>query len=197
MLEAVLQRPSGPISPDFPRLRQPEDRAQLPEPLSPQALRALSNTLTLLNRYGLDFGSRTIHDAAAAAGSPTATQPADRQFVRDVFEGDFRVQSMRADGSRPLHEMRAAEEGLQVRLAHAQDGVLPALGMNVAGLSAAERGRLEDAALSVLARELIGRARRPNDSALPTGQALYNTFLTLTQADKAALAARISALRSP
>jgi hypothetical protein len=227
VLEAVLQRPSGPISPDFLRMLSPEDRQQLLEPLSPQAARALSNTLTLLNRYGLDFGSRTIHDAAAAAASRTATQPADRQFVRDVFEGDFRLPSMRsdgnllvdglvfganrwvalfasildasgvADGSRPLHEMRAAQDGLQARLAHAQGGVLPALGMNVAGLSAAERGRLENAALSVLASELIGRARRPNDSALPTGQALYNTFLTLTQAEKAALAARINALRSP
>ncbi|MEI8303173.1 MAG: hypothetical protein WCG13_07745 [Burkholderiales bacterium] len=91
-LNAALEPGARPVRTNADARRVLEAALQRP-PLSPEERQALSSTLELLNRYGMDFGSETIHRAAAASGARVG-MPADRQFVRDVFEGDFRTEHM-------------------------------------------------------------------------------------------------------
>jgi len=69
--------------------------------LEPAQQVLLDATLRQMQRYAMDFGSPTVRAAAARrlAGADGAL-PRDYQFVRDVFEGDFRTAS--PDGGNPL-----------------------------------------------------------------------------------------------
>jgi hypothetical protein len=61
--------------------------------LAPAQRQLLDATLRQLHRYAMDFGSPTVRDAAArrAVVGADGELPHDYQFVRDVFEGDFRT----------------------------------------------------------------------------------------------------------
>jgi len=63
--------------------------------LEPAQQVLLDATLRQMQRYAMDFGSPSVR----AAGADGAL-PRDYQFVRDVFEGDFRTAS--PDGGNPL-----------------------------------------------------------------------------------------------
>ena len=93
VLEEAIDRNFTPLTPEQRRMYG-EDAATLrPDPLNAEQRNLVNSTLAQMHAYGLDFGSEKIRTASADAARfvGTAEQPpGDRQFVRDVFEGDFR-----------------------------------------------------------------------------------------------------------
>lgn len=193
-------------------------------PLSVEQRQLLHATLRQLDRYGLDFGSPLVRSAARATADDPAARaaaPLDRQFVRDVFEGDFRTAAMKG-GNHPLfdlavglnryagvfssildagtvarddvmiQQMRARAEGLEARLDAFHGGVLKALSIDARGLGANDRAGLANGAIDMLASALESRLAARGVSQ-PTSQALHDAFQSLSAAERAAIGARINA----
>jgi hypothetical protein len=227
VLEMAIARDIVPLTPEQRRLwlGSAFDSNPLEDlhPLGAAQRQQLHATLRQLDRYGLDFGSPTIRAAARAAAADTAGAAAalDRQFVRDVFEGDFRTQAMKG-GNHPLfdlavglnrwagvfsaaldagpvarddvmiQQMRARAEGLEARLNAFNGGVLKALSIDAGGLDARDRPGLANRAVDLLASAL---ERRLADRGVrePNSQALHDAFHALSAAERAAIGARINA----
>jgi len=228
VLEMAIARDIPPLTPEQRRLWYGTtfDAPPLENvyPLSVEQRQLLHATLRQLDRYGLDFGSPLVRSAARATADDPAARvaaPLDRQFVRDVFEGDFRTAAMKG-GNHPLfdlavglnryagifssildagtlarddvtiQQMRARAEGLEARLDAFHGGVLKALSIDARGLGANDRARLANSAIDMLASALESRLAARGVSQ-PTSQALHDTFQSLSAAERAAIGARINA----
>lgn len=227
VLEMAIARDIPPLTPEQRRLWYGTTFDAPPlenvHPLSGEQRGLLHATLRQLDRYGLDFGSPIVRSAARAAvdAPASATAPLDRQFVRDVFEGDFRTEAMKG-GNHPLfdlatglsrhvaivggildagpvarddvmiQQMRARAEGLEARLDAFRGGVLKALSIDAGGLDVHGRGGLANRAVDLLASALERRLLEQGVRQ-PNSQALYDAFQTMGAAERAALGARINA----
>jgi hypothetical protein len=228
VLEEALTRAVS-LTPEQIRQLPPEDRAQLPpNPLTREQSREVFETLALIQRNGLAglYGSAKVSEAAGAVGGRTSTPPSNAQFVRDVFEGDFRRDpaggydagdflrdltlglsrvgqvvagldaGATANEEQVMERNRAATAGLGERLNAQEGGVLKALRIDTRGLSASQQASMSNDALQGLAYALRGRAYEANRE--PSGQGLYDTFRQLSEADRNAIGARVNAaLRRP
>jgi hypothetical protein len=228
VLEEALAR-AVTLTPEQIRQLTPEDRAQLPpNPLSIEQSREVFATLALIQRNGLAglYGSAKVSEAAAAVGGKSPTPLPNAQFVRDVFEGDFRrdpaagydagdflrdltlglsragqvLAGLDAGGTaneeQIMQRNRAATAGLGERLNAQEGGVLKALRIDTQGLADSQRASMSNDALQALAYALRGLAYEAKRE--PTGQGLYDTFRKLSEADRNAIGARINAaLRRP
>jgi len=224
VLEMAIARDIPPLTPEQRGLwhgrvgdSPPAERVH---PLNDGQRRLLDATLRQLERYDLDFGSARIREAARAAGG-TSPAPLDRQFVRDVFEGDFRVPAagggnhllfdLAVGASRHLgifagvlnagptarddmmlQQTRARAEGLEARLDAHHGGVLRALSIDTQGLDARARASLPNRAVDTLALTLESRLAARGERE-PGAQALYREFQSLSAAERAAIGARIGA----
>jgi hypothetical protein len=203
----------APLTSEERRLYGDDAELLRPDPLNPQQRAQLNGMLATLNQYGLDFGSQKIRDAAADAARYQGTegkQPGDRQFVRDVFEGDFRhkftegydlgdlgrdvlIDANRwlgiatsldagsvADDNAYMKQAQAREDGLTARLDANAGGVLKALGIDANGLSGTQLDQFKDKVTSSLASVLQGRLAERNVAV--TSQSLYDEFTRLPPA---------------
>jgi hypothetical protein len=224
VLEEAIDRNFPPLTSDHRRLFGEDAKLLRPDPLNAQQRDQLRSTLATLNQYGLDFGSEKIRaasaDAAAFAGTANK-QPADRQFVRDVFEGDFRHAFTEdydlgdfgrdtligvnrwvglaasldagsvADDNAYMQRAEAREQGFKTRLDANAGGTLKALGIDTSGLQGAQRDAFEDKVTRGLASVLDGKLSARNVAA--TSQSLYDEFTRLPAAERQAIAARLNA----
>jgi len=232
VLELAIARDKPPLTPDQRGLHygKPVDPmfARGIHPLTAGQRLTLHATLRQLDRYGIDFGSAIVRSAARAAAKPQpvgAAAPLDRQFVRDVFEGDFRTEFMHR-GNHPLfdlvvglnrtvgifsgilnagpvapdgqwiQQMRARAQGLQARLDAFHGGVLKALGIDARGLDDKARAALAQRAGDLLASSLETRLAARGTRPL-SSQSLYEAFQALSRAERAAIGARINAAVAP
>ncbi len=227
VLEEAIDRNFAPLTAEQRGLFG-EDAANLrPDPLNASQRAKLDSTLALLDQYDLNFGSDKIKEAAIDAARSAGTegkQPKDQQFVRDVYEGDFRYEFNErydlGDATRDivlgvnrwtaiatgldagpvarddisLQKLQARDEGLGARLDEESGGVLNALGISDAGLSAEERDNLEGQVLAGLSNTMAGRVALDNTE--PTAQALFSKFSTLSVEERQALGARLNVAAS-
>jgi len=214
VLERALLREAAWIDPGRSR---PLGMLPAPARLSPESRQTLSGVLKLLERYDMDFGSPTIR-RAAQSGPFWGARPTDMQFVRAVFQGNFRVDSLSpanpvidalvfgfnrhlglaatvlsprtvAPDDVMLMQSRVRLETLKARLDAFHGGVLGALDVSTRGLPEAQRGRMESNALSLLDAALTRRILRQGGT--PDMQALYGAFLGLRQDERAMLGAQV------
>ena len=215
VLEQALSREADWIDPDRSRRL---GMLQAPATLSPASRQALSGVLKLLERYDMDFGSRTI-GRAAESGPASGPRPADMQFVRAVFQGNFRVASLTPANPlidalvfgfnrhlgiaatvlspRPLArddvmlmQSRVRVDGLKARLDALHGGALEALGVPAQDLPPAQRARMESNALHLLDAVLTQRIVRQGGT---LGlQSLYSAFVGLRQDERALLGAQLT-----
>jgi hypothetical protein len=224
VLEEAIDRNFTPLTADQRRLYGEDAKLLRPDPLNTQQREQLQGTLASLNAYGLDFGSQKIRAAAADAARNQGGEnkpPPDRQFVRDVFEGDFRhaftegydlgdlgrdvlIGANRwlgvatsldagsvANDNAYMRQAQAREDGLTARLDANRGGVFKALDIDTSGLSGAALDQFKGKLTSGLASVLHGRLVERNVAV--TSQSLYDEFTRLPAAERRAIAARLNA----
>lgn len=222
VLEEAIERNFAPLTADQRRLFGQDAETLHPDPLNAQQRDQLNGVLANLERYGMDFDSEKIREAFSDVplnqtgdGKP----PMDRQFVRDVYEGDFRHEF--ADSNNPaldiavglnrhiaiassllggsptaqdeviLQQIGARNDGLEARLEAQSGSVLGALGIEANDLSGAEREQFEDKLTAGLVGVLQHRLAEA-DTAV-TSQNLYDEFARLSPSELNAVAARLNA----
>jgi hypothetical protein len=222
VLEEAIDRNFAPLTTDQRRLWGQDAESLRPDPLNAKQRERLADVLNQLDNHDLDFGSQKIRDAFPSASLNPATDsppPADRQFVRDVFEGDFRHEFAEAGnpaldiavglnryvgiaasllGGSPtardeiiLQNIHARHEGLEARLAARFGSAHEALGLDAAGLAGAELEQFNHKLTAGLASAL--EARMAQSQTEITGQSLYAEFAALSRQDRNAIAARLNA----
>jgi hypothetical protein len=227
-LEEAIDRDYPALSADQRRMFGDQVNALRPDRLSDPERAQLHSTLAVMNDYDIDFGSDKIEqaaDAAARANGTAVRQHHDKQFVRDVFEGDFRTAFAESydagDAARDLmlganrwlaaltaldggplakdevylQQHQAREDGLKSRLDAQGGGVFEPLGLSTEGLSAKERTAFERRVLSGLTHALADRANQ--QGAAPTAQSLYEAFASLSKEERKSLGARLNASARP
>jgi hypothetical protein len=225
-LEEAIDRDYPALSADQRRLFGDEADALRPDRLGDPEREQLRSTLALMNDYDIDFGSDKIEQAADAAAKAkgAADRPrTDKQFVRDVFEGDFRTAFTESydagDAARDLmlganrwlaalvaldggpiakdeiylQQHEVREDGLKARLDALDGGVLESLGLSGEGLSAEERTAFERRMLSGMSNELADRSSAQGQA--PTAQGLYEAFVSMSPQERKSLGARLNAPR--
>jgi hypothetical protein len=227
-LEEAIDRDYPALSPDQRRLLGDQVNALRPDRLNDPERKQLRSTLASLNDYDLNFGSQKIEQAAEAAAKAQGTagqQRDDKQFVRDVFEGDFRTAFAKSydvgDAARDvmlganrwlaslsaldggstakdedyLQKHKAREDGLKARLDALDGSVLDSLGLSSEGLSGKEKAAFERRLLSGLTSALANRSSEQGNA--PTAQSLYEAFASLSQEERKSLGARLNASARP
>ena len=229
LTRAIAARDASAISPDFARALSPEDRATLPSApaggraFSSQDRAYLNKTLALMNQYGIAglYGSKIANEAATQAQllGHTST-PKDRQFVRDVFEGDFRPISTSGAGdvardvflglnrwtaaasvlldAQPLandvvmlQKFRSTISGLQRRIDANDGGVLRALNVPSGGRRGQDYMQLEQKALWSLHEVLATKVHTSNQQY--SAETLYQAFVSMPQTERNQLGALLNA----
>lgn len=183
----------------------------------------MNETLALTNQYGIAglYGSKIATEAATQARSLGLTStPKDRQFVRDVFEGDFRPMSGSgagdiardvflglnrwtaaasalfdaqpvADDALMLQKARSTITGLQRRIDANDGGVLRALNVSCGGRRGQDYVQFEQKALWSLHQVLATKVRTSNQQY--SAESLYRAFVSMPQAERSQLGALLNA----